>query len=77
MGILQESGLMKKVFPEIDLMYGMDQSSEWHHKDIFDHTMQVVDNAALLSKKMKLRFAALVHDIAKPNTRKIDPKKLA
>ena len=73
--ILQESGLMKKVFPEIDLMYGMDQSSEWHHKDIFDHTMQVVDNAALLSKKMKLRFAALVHDIAKPNTRKIDPKK--
>ena len=75
LGILQESGLMKKVFPEIDLMYGMDQSSEWHHKDIFDHTMQVVDNAALLSKKMKLRFAALVHDIAKPNTRKIDPKK--
>jgi uncharacterized domain HDIG len=73
--ILQESGLMKKVFPEIDLMYGMDQSSEWHHKDIFYHTMQVVDNAALLSKKMKLRFAALVHDIAKPNTRKIDPKK--
>ena len=73
--ILQESGLMKKVFPEIDLMYGMDQSSEWHHKDIFDHTMQVVDNAALLSNKMKLRFAALVHDIAKPNTRKIDPKK--
>ena len=75
LGILQESGLMKKVFPEIDLMYGMDQSSEWHHKDIFDHTMQVVDNAALLSNKMKLRFAALVHDIAKPNTRKIDPKK--
>ena len=37
--------------------------------------MQVVDNAASLSNKMKLRFAALVHDIAKPNTRKIDPKK--
>ena len=56
-------------------MYGMDQSSEWHHKDIYYHTMQVVDNAAKLSKKMKLRFAALVHDIAKPNTRRIDPKK--
>ncbi len=75
LNILQETGLMKKIFPEIDIMYGMDQSSEWHHKDIFYHTMQVVDNAALLTKKMKLRFAALVHDIAKPNTRKIDPNK--
>ena len=73
--ILQESGLMKMIFPEIDIMYGMDQSDEWNHKDIFYHTMQVVDNAASLSNKMKLRFAALVHDIAKPNTRKIDPKK--
>ncbi|MEC9475205.1 MAG: HD domain-containing protein [Candidatus Neomarinimicrobiota bacterium] len=75
LNILQETGLMKNIFPEIDIMYGMDQSSEWHHKDIFYHTMQVVDNAALLTKKMKLRFAALVHDIAKPNTRKIDPNK--
>tara|TARA_B100001778_G_scaffold80456_1_gene65111 strand:- start:2239 stop:3654 length:1416 start_codon:yes stop_codon:yes gene_type:complete len=73
--ILQEAGLMKMIFPEIDIMYGMDQSDEWNHKDIFYHTMQVVDNAASLSNKMKLRFAALVHDIAKPNTRKIDPKK--
>ena len=73
--VLQEAGLMKMIFPEIDIMYGMDQSDEWNHKDIFYHTMQVVDNAASLSNKMKLRFAALVHDIAKPNTRKIDPKK--
>ena len=56
-------------------MYGMDQTSEWHHKDIFDHTMQVVDNVAQLSDKMELRFAALVHDIAKPITRRIDKKK--
>lgn len=75
LNILQKSGIMKIIFPEIDVMYGMDQSSEWHHKDIYYHTMQVVDNAAKLSKKMKLRFAALVHDIAKPNTRRIDPKK--
>ena len=53
-------------------MYGMDQTKEWHHKDIFAHTLQVVDNAAKLSKKMELRFAALVHDIAKPKTRRID-----
>ena len=56
-------------------MYGMDQTKEWHHKDIFAHTMQVVDNSAKLSKKMELRFAALVHDIAKPITRRIDKKK--
>ena len=73
--ILQKTGLMKIVFPEIDVMYGMDQTPEWHHKDIFAHTIQVVDNAAVLSTKMKIRFAALVHDIAKPNTRRIDKKK--
>lgn len=72
---LQKTGLMEKVFPEIHVMYGMDQTSEWHHKDIFSHTLQVVDNAAELTDKMALRFAALVHDIAKPNTRRIDKKK--
>lgn len=70
--ILQKTGLMEIVFPEIHIMYGMDQTKEWHHKDIFAHTLQVVDNAAKLSKKMELRFAALVHDIAKPKTRRID-----
>ena len=70
--ILQKNRLMKIIFPEIDTMYGMDQTPEWHHKDIFAHTMQVVDNAANLSSKMEIRFAALVHDIAKPNTRRVD-----
>ena len=73
--ILQEVGLMKHIFPEIHVMYGMEQTKEWKHKDVFFHTMEVVDNAAKLSKKMKLRFAALVHDIAKPPTRRVDPKK--
>mgnify|MGYP000035245591 FL=1 len=73
--ILQETGLMKLIFPEIDAMYGIDQTLEWHHKDIFFHTMQVVDNAAKLTEKMEIRFAALVHDIAKPTTRRVDPEK--
>ena len=73
--ILQETGLMKLIFPEIDEMYGIDQTPEWHHKDIFFHTMQVVDNAAKLTQKMEIRFAALVHDIAKPVTRRVDKKK--
>ena len=73
--ILQKTGLMEIVFPEIHTMYGMNQTAEWHHKDIFAHTLQVVDNAARLSEKMELRFAALVHDIAKPKTRRIDDEK--
>jgi len=74
-GILQATGLLKIVLPEIDIMYGMEQPNEWHHKDIFYHTMQVVDNAAQLSYKMELRFAALVHDIGKPRTRRIHKTK--
>lgn len=73
--ILQETGLMKYIFPEIHTMVGLEQTKEWHHKDIFAHTMQVVDNAAELSDKMEIRFAALVHDIAKPLTRRVDDKK--
>ena len=73
--ILQQAGIMKYIFPEVDIMYGMEQPKEWHHKDIFHHTMQVVDNAAKLSSKMKLRFAALVHDIGKPKTRRIHKTK--
>ncbi|MFC1784898.1 CCA tRNA nucleotidyltransferase [Candidatus Neomarinimicrobiota bacterium] len=73
--ILQQIGLLKFVFPEIDIMVGMEQPKEWHHKDIFYHTMQVVDNTAALSDKMELRFAALVHDIGKPKTRRIHKSK--
>jgi len=73
--ILQNTGLMKHIFPEIDIMHGMEQPKEWHHKDIFYHTMQVVDNAAVLSNKMELCFAALVHDIGKPKTRRIHKTK--
>jgi putative nucleotidyltransferase with HDIG domain len=73
--LLQEAGLLQYVFPEISVMYGLDQTSEYHHKDIFFHTLEVVDNAANLSDKLDLRLAALVHDIAKPNTRRIDKKK--
>jgi len=73
--ILQKAGLLAYVFPEIEAMVGLQQPKEWHHKDIFYHTLQVVDNAARLSPKTRIRFAALVHDIAKPRTRRIDPQK--
>jgi putative nucleotidyltransferase with HDIG domain len=73
--VLQETGLLEHVFPEISVMYGLDQTSEYHHKDIFFHTLEVVDNVTKLSSKLDLRLAALVHDIAKPKTRRIDEKK--
>ena len=75
LNILQQSGLMNFVFPEIAVMYGLDQSNEYHHKDIFYHTLEVVDNAAQLSNKLDLRLAALVHDIAKPKTRRLSKSK--
>ncbi|MDA9716400.1 CCA tRNA nucleotidyltransferase [Candidatus Marinimicrobia bacterium] len=75
LNILQEAGLMEFVFPEIAEMYGLDQSNEYHHKDIFYHTLEVVDNAAQLSDKLDLRLAALVHDIAKPKTRRLSKSK--
>ena len=75
LNILQEAGLMEFVFPEIAVMYGLDQSNEYHHKDIFYHTLEVVDNAAQLSDKLDLRLAALVHDIAKPKTRRLTKSK--
>ena len=73
--ILQKAGLMEFVFNEISIMYGLDQSNEYHHKDIFCHTLEVVDNAANLSSKVELRLAALVHDIAKPKTRRLNKVK--
>ncbi len=69
--LLQQVGLMEIVFPEITAMVGLEQPNEWHHKDIFYHTLQVVDNIAKLTDKSDLRFAALVHDIAKPRTRRL------
>ncbi|MDP6533104.1 MAG: HD domain-containing protein [Candidatus Marinimicrobia bacterium] len=73
--ILQEVGLLNYVFPEIEEMVGLEQTSKWHHKDIYNHTLQVVDNAAALSNQPNLRFAGLVHDIAKPRTRRLDKNK--
>ena len=64
------SGVMDIVFPEIAVLAGVDQKSEYHHKDVFAHTLQVLDNVAKVTDDIWLRFSALVHDIAKPKTKK-------
>jgi len=68
--LLYDSGVMKIIFPEIADMAGIEQRKDFHHKDVFLHTLLVVDNVAKVSSDPWLRFAALVHDIAKPQTKK-------
>ena len=68
--LLYTSKVMEIVFPEIARMGGVEQREEYHHKDVFYHTCEVVDNLAEKSENVWLRFAALVHDIAKPQTKK-------
>lgn len=68
--LLYESGVMKNIFPEIDAMGGVEQRNEFHHKDVFYHTCIVVDNVAKVSDNLWLRFSSLVHDIAKPPTKR-------
>lgn len=64
------SGVMEVIFPEISKLAGVEQRHDYHHKDVFFHTCLVVDNIAVNTEDVWLRFAALVHDIAKPATKK-------
>ena len=68
--LLFDSNVLEIVFPEISIMAGVDQRKDYHHKDVFLHTLQVVDNICKETDNVWLRFAALVHDIAKPPTKK-------
>lgn len=67
---LYDTKVMKVIFPEIDKLGGVDQRKDFHHKDVFLHTCKVVDNIAEETEDVWLRFAALVHDIAKPLTKR-------
>jgi tRNA nucleotidyltransferase/poly(A) polymerase len=68
--LLQETEVMKIIFPEVANLQGVDQRQDYHHKDVFYHTCKVVDNIAPNTDNVWLRFAALVHDIAKPQTKR-------
>ncbi len=70
--LMQKSKLLEYVFPEMLDMPGVEIINGMGHKDVFIHTLQVVDNAAMLTNKMEIRFAALVHDIAKPITKRFN-----
>ncbi len=67
---LYDTEVLAVIFPEIYNLGGVDQRKDFHHKDVFLHTCQVVDNIAVETDDVWLRFAALVHDIAKPHTKR-------
>jgi putative nucleotidyltransferase with HDIG domain len=68
--LLKETGILKIIFPELEQLSGVDQRQDYHHKDVFEHTLQVVDNSAGATDKFELRWTALLHDIAKPQTKR-------
>ncbi len=67
--LMQQTGVMHIVFPEIAALSGVEQREEYHHKDVFLHTMLVVDKVSEMSDNVWLRVAALLHDVAKPKTK--------
>ena len=73
--LLEKSGLLKIIFPEFQLLKGVEIKDGKGHKDNFYHTLQVLDNLLPFSKNnLWLRWSAILHDIAKPNTKRFSSK---
>jgi poly(A) polymerase len=73
-GLLENSGLLPLILPELSALKGIDEIEGMTHKDNFWHTLEVVDNLASVSDNLWLRWAALLHDIGKAPTKRFDEK---
>jgi poly(A) polymerase len=72
--LIDKTGLLPLIFPELNNLKGVETKEGKGHKDIFLHTIQVLDNVAEKSDNLWLRWAALLHDIGKPKTKTWDEK---